>query len=195
MHTLAVLASGRGSNFEAILTTIQNRTLKAQVVVLITDKPDARAISIAKKNGIPVELLERKFFSSREAMDKAILHTLDRFKPDLVLLAGYMRILKGPELFERYRGKILNIHPSLLPKYPGMDAQGQAFLAKEKVSGVTIHIVDESLDGGPILYQEKVDISQCKTRDEVAEKILTFEHKVYPKVVGLYLEGKIKPKN
>ncbi len=187
---IGVLASGRGSNFKAILDEIKSGRCNAVPAVLITNNPSAGAIEIAKAAGVPVELIERKKFATREAMDDAILATLKKYSVELVVLAGYMLLLKGAGLFEEYKNRIINIHPALLPNFPGVDAQRQAFEAGAKISGVTIHLVDESLDGGPIIYQEKIDISDCKSAEEVSQKILKVEHKAYAKVIDSFSKGR-----
>jgi phosphoribosylglycinamide formyltransferase 1 len=185
----AVLASGRGSNFKAILGEIAAGRCDAKIVVLITNNPDAPAIATAKGAGIPVEIVERKSFRSRDGMDLRIKELLEKYGAGLVVLAGYMLILKGKALLDAYKGRIINIHPALLPSFPGVDAQRQAFDYGAKVSGVTIHLVDETLDAGPILYQEAVDIGDCRSAEEAAEKILAIEHKAYAKVVDSFSKG------
>jgi len=187
--SVAVLASGRGSNFRALQEAIVAGRCNAGIKVLITNKPDAPAIGIAKQHGIPVELVERKKFKSREEMDEKIKELLDKYGVGLVVLAGYMLVLKSKKLLEAYRNKIINVHPALLPSFPGEDAQMQAFDYGVKLSGVTIHLVDESLDAGPILYQEAVDISGCKTAEEAADKILKVEHTAYAKIVDSFSRG------
>lgn len=186
---MAVLASGRGSNFKAILEEIRASRCDAEIMVLITNNPEAGAIATAKENDIPVEIISRKDFSSRQEMDDGIRKLLDRYGTELVVLAGYMLILKGKRLLEAYRNRIINIHPALLPSFPGADAQKQAFDYGVKISGVTIHLVDESLDAGPILFQEAVDISDCGSADEAAARILETEHKAYAKVVDSFSKG------
>lgn len=184
---VAVFASGRGSNFKSILEEIKGGRCSADIKVLVSNNPDAPAINTAKENGIPVEIFNKDEYSSREEMDLAIKEKLDSYGVELIVLAGYMLLIKGKELLHSY--KIINIHPSLLPKYPGVDAQKQAYDAGEKVSGVTIHFVDEGLDTGPIIYQEEVDISECKSADEAAAKILKVEHSAYAKVVDSFSKG------
>ncbi|VVC04089.1 Phosphoribosylglycinamide formyltransferase [Candidatus Bilamarchaeum dharawalense] len=186
---IAILASGRGSNFLAILNEINAGRCNAEIKVLITNNPEAPAIEIAKKNSIPVEFIDRTKFKKREEMDDYIKLLLDKYKTELVVLAGYMLILKGKSLLEAYRNRIINIHPALLPAFKGEDAQKQAFDAGVKISGVTIHFVDETLDGGPIIYQEAVDISDCNSAEETAAKILKVEHKAYAKVVDSFSKG------
>jgi len=188
--SIAVLASGRGSNFKAIVEGIKKGEVNAEIKVLITNNPEAGAIEIARKNGINIEIIEIEKFSSREEMDLKIKEILDKNKVELVVLAGYMLLIKSKAIFDAYRNRIINIHPALLPSFPGLNAQKQAFDYGAKVSGVTIHFVDESLDHGPIIYQESVDVSDCKTTEEVAEKILKREHKAYKKVIGSFSRGK-----
>ena len=188
--SLVVLASGRGSNFKAILDAISAGKCDVKVLDLVCDHADAPALAIAKKAGIAVHVIEKKDFSSPLSFDEKLLEILSLCKPDLVVLAGYMRILRSPKIFTAYHNRILNIHPSLLPKYPGAHAQKDAFDAGEKISGLTIHIVDESLDAGPVLYQEKVDISSCRTADEAADKILAREHIAFPMVIDGISSGR-----
>lgn len=187
---VAVLASGRGSNFRSILDEIRAGRCNAEVKVLISNKPDAGAIETAKEYGIPVEIIRKKDFPDREAMDDKIRGILDNYSVELVVLAGYMLVLKGKSLLAAYKNKIINIHPALLPSFPGVDAQKQAFEYGVKVSGVTIHFVDASLDGGPIIYQEAVDVSDCKSVEDISLKILKVEHKAYAKVVDSFSKGK-----
>ncbi len=184
---LAVLASGRGSNFRAIQEQIRKGSCNAEIVVLITNNKDAPAIDTARENSIPVEIVDKNSFKTRIELDNQIKRILDSHSVDLVVLAGYMLILKSEELLNSYR--IINIHPSLLPAFPGVDAQKQAFEHGCKVSGVTIHFVDPGLDSGPIIYQEAVDISECRSADEAAAKILKTEHSAYTKAINL-LSGK-----
>lgn len=189
---IAVLASGRGSDFQSIMDATKPGGIlykKAEIAALITDNPQAQAIARAKDAGIPVHAIP---CSSREELDSGIHKTLDSLSPDLAVLAGYMRIIRDSALLSAYRGRMINIHPSLLPKYPGAHAQRDAFLAGEKISGYTIHFVDASLDGGPIIYQEKVDISSCKSADEAAARILEREHIGLPLAISLLAEGRVE---
>jgi phosphoribosylglycinamide formyltransferase-1 len=187
-----VLASGKGSDFQSIIDGIESGSVNAQVTLLITDNPTAFALERAKKHGIPSVVFGPDKYSKREDLDKAIKSALDKEKPDLVVLAGYMRIIKDKELLRAYAGRMINIHPSLLPAFPGAHAQEDAFKAGEKVSGFTIHFVDDTLDGGPIIYQEAVDISGCKTADEVKAKILAREHVGLPMIVDSFSRGRYR---
>jgi len=188
--SVGVLASGRGSNFQAIIDAVKAGTCAADIKVLITNKPEAYAIQRAKENGIPVEIVERKDFESREALDERIRELLDQYGVELVVLAGYMLLLKSKNLIEAYRNRIINIHPALLPAFPGVDAQKQAYEHGVMISGITIHFVDEHLDAGPIIYQEAVDLSGCRSADEAAGKILKVEHAAYPKIIDSFAKGK-----
>jgi phosphoribosylglycinamide formyltransferase-1 len=187
-----VLASGRGSDFEAIAVAAKKGEIAAEIVCMITDNPHAGAIQKAAGLGVPATVIDYPTFASRAEYEKELLKAVDALNPDLIVLAGYMRIVRSKELLTKYHSKIINIHPSLLPKYPGAHGQQDAFDAKENESGYTIHFVDASLDGGPIILQEKVDISDCRSGDEVAAKILVREHIGLPKVVGMFATGKFE---
>ncbi len=187
---IGVLASGRGSDFQSIIDGVERGEVDAEIRILIVDKPDAKAIERAQKHRIPYAVIEPKNYATREEHDRAIRAKLEECNVELVVLAGYMRLIKDMTFLRDYRGKIINIHPSLLPSFPGAHAQRDAFEAGAKVSGFTIHFVDESLDGGPIIYQEKVDISGCKTADEAAARILEREHIGLPKIVDSFSKGK-----
>ncbi len=188
---IAVLASGRGSNFQAILDAIDRGACAADVRVLITDNPGAKAIERAKGKNIPVEIIDKKAIPDREQFDLEIRKKLDEYGVQLVVLAGYMRIIKSKELLEAYRYRIINIHPSLLPAFKGSThAQHDAFEHGCMVSGLTIHFVTDDVDGGPIIYQKCIEISDCKSGDEVAAKIIKSEHQAYPMVVDSFAKGK-----
>ncbi|MBM3229893.1 phosphoribosylglycinamide formyltransferase [Candidatus Parvarchaeota archaeon] len=189
---VAVLASGRGSDFQSIIDAKARGELDVELVGLITDNPDAIAIERAKKAGIPHFVFELKNFPEREKYDEAILNKLQELKADLVVLAGYMKLIKSKKLLQAYEGRMINIHPSLLPKHPGAHAHDAVFAAGEKESGYTIHFVDSSLDGGAIIYQEKVDIAGCKSPGEIAAKVLEREHVGLPMVVGWFAQGKVR---
>jgi len=185
---VAVLASGRGSDFKSMADAAREGKLCAVIAGLVTDNPGAEAIGKAREAGIPAFVVPH---STREELDGGVLARLEELKPDLVVLAGYMKVIRSKELLSRYAGRMINIHPSLLPKYPGATAQKDAFEAGEKESGFTIHFVDESLDGGKIIFQEKVDISGCKSADEAAARILEREHEGLPAIVGKFAKGEI----
>ncbi|MDD5022585.1 MAG: phosphoribosylglycinamide formyltransferase [Candidatus ainarchaeum sp.] len=188
--SIAILASGRGSNFQSIIDGIEEGEIDGKIKVLITNNPNARAIQRAKEHDIPYEVLSSELYHSREAMDARIKEILDSNKINLVVLAGYMRIIKSKSLLEQYKHKIINIHPSLLPAFKGStDAQKDAYDYGCKISGLTIHFVSDDIDGGEIILQKAVDISSCSSGDEVADKILEYENKSYREVVAMFSKG------
>lgn len=191
---IGVLASGRGSNLQAIINAIESGRLNCDVVFVLSNNSDAGALEIAKKKNIPaLHLSEKKYH--KENFEESLIDLINQFKPDLIVLAGYMKLVPK-SVIEIYKNRIINIHPALLPKYGGKGMYGMnihraVFDAGEKESGVTVHLVNEKYDEGKILYQEKVDISDCNSAEEIAEKILKVEHKVYPEVIQKIIEGKI----
>src|SRR5215467_6315350 len=185
---LAILLSGRGSNFEAIADAVAvGRIPRAEIVAVISDQPEARGLDIARERGIPTHALKRDRFSSRNEHEHAIERILDAARPDLICLAGYMRVL-SPEFVGRYRGRILNIHPSLLPKFPGLHPQRRALEAGESMSGCTVHWVDEGTDSGPILLQKTVPILPGDTEESLSARILEQEHQAYPEAIAKTFE-------
>lgn len=175
---LAVLLSGRGSNFLAIHHACVTGELPAQVVVVVSNKLDAKGLEKARELGIPAVGIDHKQFANRAAHEAEVLKTLAAHSPDFIVLAGYMRLL-SPGFVSSYRHCITNIHPSILPSFPGVDAQKQAVDYGVKVSGCTVHLVDESLDGGPILVQKTVDVLDGDTAESLSERILAHEHRAY----------------
>lgn len=187
---IGVLASGRGTDFQSIVGGVKSGKVNVIISVLISDNPDAKAMQIAKDNNIPAFCIDRGKYLYREEHDNAIRKKLDEFNVELVVLAGYMRLITDAKFLEDYKGRIINIHPALLPCFPGTHAQKDAFDYGVKISGYTIHFVDASPDGGPIIYQEAIDISNCKTEDEVAAKILDREHVGLPMIVDSFSKGR-----
>lgn len=183
MKKLAVFASGSGTNFQAIIDAVQNGTLKAEIALLVCDKRDAYAIERAKQNNIEVFEFQPKSFPNKQAFETEILTRLRERDVEWIALAGYMRLI-GETLLNAYEGKIINIHPSLLPSFPGINAIEQAFDAKVKVTGVTLHFVDEGMDTGPIIAQAPVFIEEKDTIDDLRKKIQQVEHKLYPEVLA-----------
>ena len=175
---LAVLLSGRGSNFQAIHEAIQSGALDAEIVCVISNRPDAAGIARAREWGYDAHTIDHKQFASRAAHEAEVLRVLDEAKPDVIALAGYMRLL-SPAFIDRWRNRIVNIHPSLLPSFPGVDAQAQAIAAGVKISGCTVHLVDENLDAGPILVQRAVEVRDGDTAETLAARILEQEHIAY----------------
>ncbi|QCJ40765.1 phosphoribosylglycinamide formyltransferase [Bacillus sp. S3] len=186
MKKIAVFASGGGSNFQAIINVIREGLLSAEISLLVCDQPGAFAIERAKANRIPCFIFSAKDYSSKADFEKEIAGLLRDLDVDLIVLAGYMRLI-GPTLLKEYEGRIVNIHPSLLPDFPGKDAIGQALAAKAKWTGVTIHFVDEGMDTGPIIVQERVRIAEAETRESLQQKIQSIEHKLYPSILHMLL--------
>lgn len=174
---LAVLLSGRGSNFQAIHEAIQRGELDAEIVCVISNRADAPGIARAAEWGYDAHVIEHRG-RKREEHERDVLRVLDHARPDYIALAGYMRLL-SPAFVERWRNRILNIHPSLLPSFPGVDAQAQALAHGVKISGCTVHLVDENLDAGPILVQRAVPVLEGDTEETLSARILEQEHIAY----------------
>jgi phosphoribosylglycinamide formyltransferase 1 len=187
---IAVLASGRGSNFQAVIDAIAAGKIPATCVLLITDNPKAYAIERAGMADIPVKVVDFAAFSSREAYDRALLAAMEEARADLFVLAGYMRIL-APSVVRAFPGKMVNIHPALLPSFTGLHAQRQAVLHGVKVAGCTVHFVDESLDGGPIILQHCVPVLDDDDEDSLADRILEREHIAFPEAIRLFCEDRL----
>jgi phosphoribosylglycinamide formyltransferase 1 len=186
---LAILLSGRGSNFEAIADAVREGTIPdAEIVAVISDVAQARGLERARERSLPAFTVERSMEESRRAHEERILEILDRVRPDLVCLAGYMRILSAG-FVERYAGRILNIHPSLLPRYPGLEPQRRALEAGEVESGCTVHVVDQGTDSGPIVLQRRVLILPGDDPDSLSARILNEEHAAYPDAITRVLAG------
>jgi len=175
---LAVLLSGRGSNFEAIHDAITGGRLNAEIVAVISNKPDARGLARARELGLPAHAFDHRAYATREAHEEDVLRVLAEADPDFIALAGYMRLL-SPAFVAAFPHRILNIHPSLLPSFPGVDAQAQAVAYGVKISGCTVHFVDENLDAGPILVQRAVAVRDDDTAETLAARILEEEHAAY----------------
>lgn len=190
---IAVFASGRGTNFSAILKAVKSGKIKAGLSLLVCDNPKAGVIARAKSAGVKIALVKRDSFATKEDFEKQIIRHLKGNKIDLIVMAGYMRIL-GKKIINRYRNKILNIHPALLPSFKGAEGIKDAFDYGVKITGVTVHFVDEELDNGPIILQEAVRIEKGDTLESLEERIHKAEHRIYPQAVQLYVEGKLKVK-
>ncbi|KRG14369.1 phosphoribosylglycinamide formyltransferase [Lederbergia galactosidilytica] len=182
MRRIAIFASGTGSNFQAIVDAIQKGNLQATIALLICDKPEAPVIEKAQKTNIPVFTFSPKEFASKAIFESIICEQLQEAKVDFIVLAGYMRLI-GPTLLQAYPNKIINLHPSLLPAFPGKEAIKQAVQAGVKITGITIHYVDEGMDTGPIIAQEAVEISEDDTLFDVERKIHQVEHIFYPQTL------------
>lgn len=191
MLSIGVLASGRGSNFQAIIDAIEAGRLKAKIVVLITDNPNAYAVQRAGKHGIEPLVMTSKQYATGNDYFIAVVQELRRREVGLVVLAGFMRIVGSP-LIEAYRNRIMNIHPALLPSFPGLHGQKQAQNYGVRISGCTVHFVDEGMDTGPVIIQAAVPVSFEDTEETLSARILALEHKIFPEAIRLYQEGRLE---
>ena len=185
---IGVLISGRGSNLQALIDAVSDGRLAASIAVVISNRAGAAGLDRARRAGIETLVLNHRDFDSRDAFDTAVADALMSFGVRLVCLAGFMRLI-GQRLLDAFPQAILNIHPSLLPSFPGVDAQAQALQHGVKVSGVTVHLVTGELDGGPIVLQAAVPVRDDDTPHALAERILVEEHRLYPEAVRLVLSG------
>jgi len=190
---LGVLASGRGSNFQAIIDEIESKRLNAEIVVLITDNPLAFAIERAKKHGIKYLVIIPKEHGSRDEYFIKVAEELKKRDVGLVVLAGFMRVVKKP-LIDAFPNRIMNIHPALLPSFPGLHGQRQALQYGVKISGCTVHFVDEGMDTGPVIIQAAVPVFYDDTEEVLSGRILRLEHRIYPEAIQLFSEGRIEVK-
>ena len=192
---VGVLLSGRGSNLQAVIDCIEAGSVAARIAVVISNKKEAPGLERARKHGVPDVFLDPKPFAgrpdSREAYDRAVLEVLQKHEVELVLLAGYMRIVT-PVLVKAFENRMMNIHPSLLPSFPGLDVQKKAIDHGCKIAGCTVHFVTEGVDEGPIIVQAAVPIHDTDTPETLAARILEQEHRIYPRAVRLYAEGRLR---
>ena len=188
---LGVLISGSGSNLQAIIDAIEQNNLHAQVRIVISNKPDAYGLTRAQSHGLPIAIISHKDFTSREAFEAELLHTLTSYDVELVVLAGFMRLL-SPFFIRAYRHRILNIHPALLPAFPGTHAQRQAVERGVRIAGATVHFVDEETDHGPIIIQAAVPAYANDTEETLSARILAQEHRIYPQAIQLFAEGRLE---
>lgn len=188
---LGVLISGRGSNLQSIIDASKAGNIDAEVVVVISDKKDAQGLESARVNNIDAIFINPKEYKKREEYDRKVVEELKKYNVVLVLLAGFMRIVTSA-LIEPFRNRIMNIHPALLPSFPGMNAQRQAIDYGVKFSGCTVHFVEEGMDEGPIIIQAVVPVSDNDTAESLSKRILKYEHKIYPMAVHLFAEGRLK---
>lgn len=190
MFNIGVLASGRGTNLQAIIEVVEQGRIEGEISIVVSDNPDAYALKRAKQHNIETQYIDFRSFKNREDYDKKVVECLKEKKIDLVVLAGYMRII-SPYFIKAYKNKIMNIHPALLPSFPGLHAQKQAVEHEVKVSGCTVHFVDEGVDSGPIILQKEVEVKDDDTEESLAERILKEEHQIYPRAIQLFSEGRL----
>lgn len=191
MKKIVILISGRGSNMQAIVRAAQAEQWPAQIAAVISNRADAAGLEFAREQGIPTAVVESKRFASRAEFDAQLQICIDQYQPDLVVLAGFMRILTA-DFVAHYHERIINIHPSLLPSFVGLHTHQQALDAGVKFHGVTVHFVTALLDHGPIIDQAVIRVSHLDTEDSLAQRLLVQEHKIYPRAVRLFIEDKIK---
>lgn len=188
MKNVVILISGRGSNMEAI---VRARIPGARIAAVISNRPDAAGLDFAADQGIPTRVVDHKAHASREAFDAALAETIDALAPDLVLLAGFMRVLTDG-FVDRYAGRLLNIHPSLLPSFPGLHTHRRALEAGVRVHGTTVHFVTPTLDCGPIVIQAAVPVLADDDEARLAARVLIQEHRIYPQAVRWFVEGRLR---
>jgi len=187
---IGVLASGSGSNLQSIIDHIEQDRLDASIRVVISNNPDAYAVTRAQKHGIPFVIIRHQEFPDRAAFDRKMADTLVSYGVELVVMAGFMRVL-SPLFLKTFPQRVINIHPALLPSFPGLHGQGQAFEYGVKFSGCTVHFADDGVDSGPIIIQAVVPVLETDTEDTLAERILREEHRIYPQAIQFYAEGRI----
>lgn len=189
MTKLAVLCSGRGTDLQSIIDAIAAGILQAEISIVLTDKPNVKALERAALAGIKNLCVDRKNFATRADFEVELLKNLEGV--DLVVLAGFMRIL-SPEFVKKFAGRLMNIHPSLLPAFPGAHAHRDTLAYGVKISGCTVHFVDEGTDSGPIILQAAVEVFDNDTEETLSARILEQEHKIYPRAIQLFVEGRLK---
>ena len=193
MFKIAVLISGNGSNLEALISACKKNVINGTIDIIISNNPDAYGIERAKNHSINYKIIDNNRYETREDFDQALLEELKNSNPDLIVLAGFMRILT-PLMIEAFKNKIINIHPSLLPKYPGLDTHNSVIKNGDLKHGVTIHYVNEVLDGGQIIAQGEISVNANETLEELKTRIHAIEHVMLPKVVSKFADGTIDTK-
>ena len=188
---LGVLCSGRGTNLQSIMAAVESGQIPASIGVVLTDKPEAKALERAEKAGIPHAFIDRRAYETRRDFEEQLVSKLRQHDVSLVILAGFMRIL-SPYFVQQYPGRILNVHPALLPAFPGAHAHRDVLAYGVKVSGCTIHFVDEGTDSGPIILQAAVPVLPEDTEETLAERVLDEEHRLYPRAIALCVKGQLR---
>ena len=194
MKNIVILISGRGSNMEALIAARDAGTLPVNIAAVISNRPDAKGLETAAKAGIATHYIDHKAFAGREAFDAALAECIDGFAPDLVVLAGFMRILTA-DFVRHYEGRLMNIHPSLLPSFPGLHTHQRALEEGVRIHGCTVHFVTAELDHGPVIIQAAIPVLDGDDEAALAARILVQEHKVYPQAVRWFAEGRLSLDN
>ena len=188
--SLVVLISGSGSNLQAIIDAIKNGQLHAEIKAVISNQATAIGLQRAAKEAIPTHFIDHRQFASRELFDQTLMQIIDPIKPDLVILAGFMRIL-SQHFIKHYQHRLMNVHPSLLPKYKGLNTHQQAIDNQDKIHGASVHYVNYELDSGPIVIQAQIPVLNSDTAETLARRVLIEEHKIYPIAIQMHIEGRI----
>ena len=191
MISIAVLVSGNGTNLQAIIDNVNNGHIPAKIALVLSDEKKAFALERAKRAGVETITLDKKDYKTREDFDREVVKQLKKKNVELVVLAGFMRLL-SPYFIDEYRNRIINVHPALLPAFKGAHGVKDALEAGVKVTGVTVHFVDEHLDSGPIILQKTVEIKEDDNEETLLERVQKEEHRIYPEAIKLFAEGKIK---
>ncbi|MEQ9886956.1 phosphoribosylglycinamide formyltransferase [Pectobacterium zantedeschiae] len=190
MKNIVVLISGHGSNLQALIDACKNGRIKGKIVAVFSNNAEAYGLERAQNADIPTFVLNPEDFADRAAFDAALANEIEQYEPALVVLAGYMRIL-SPEFVAQFAGKMLNIHPSLLPKYPGLHTHRKALENGDREHGTSVHFVTDELDGGPLILQAKVPVFNDDTEESLSERVKTHEHTIYPMVINWFLNGRL----
>lgn len=190
MKNIVVLISGNGSNLQAIIDACKQKRINGTLRAVFSNKADAFGLERARDAEIPAHALQASEFASREAFDRELMQEIDAYAPDVVVLAGYMRIL-SPEFVAHYQGRLLNIHPSLLPKYPGLNTHRQVLDNGDEEHGTSVHFVTDELDGGPVILQAKVPVFEGDTEEDITDRVQHQEHAIYPLVVGWFVDERL----
>ncbi len=191
---IVILLSGRGSNLQAILDAIRSGELPASVRAVISNNPQAPGLQVAAAAGVPTEIVDHRSYPDRAAFDRALMTTIDRHQPALVVLAGFMRIL-GADFIQHYAGRLINIHPSLLPAFKGLNTHAQALAAGAREHGASVHFVTSDLDGGPVIAQARVPVEPGDTVERLSARVLAAEHRIYPKAIRWFVEQRLTLRN
>ncbi|MGP3592140.1 phosphoribosylglycinamide formyltransferase [Vagococcus sp. WN89Y] len=191
MKNIVVLISGNGSNLQAIIDACEQKKINGTLRAVFSNKADAFGLERARDAAIAAHALEASQFASREAFDRQLMQEIDAYAPDVVVLAGYMRIL-SPAFVAHYSGRLLNIHPSLLPKYPGLHTHRQALENGDQEHGTSVHFVTDELDGGPVILQARVPVFAGDTEQDIIERVQSQEHAIYPLVINWFVNGRLK---
>jgi phosphoribosylglycinamide formyltransferase-1 len=192
--SLVVLISGSGSNLQAIIDGISDRSINARIAAVISNRPDAYGLERAQQADIPTELIDHSQYATRDAFDGELIRVINKYQPDLIVLAGFMRILTD-DFVNHFHGKMINIHPSLLPKYRGLHTHRRALKAGDKEHGLSIHFVTAELDGGPVILQRTVPVLENDTEESLARRVLEQEHLAYPEVIRWFADKRLQLQN